>query len=83
VGEQADGADRVCYLESSNGINPLIYAKLGFAVKRKIHLVRGDRPVELDIMVREPAGTGKTEQGVGVDVGETVMTIVGGRVGDV
>ncbi|KAI9878400.1 MAG: hypothetical protein M1830_000962, partial [Pleopsidium flavum] len=54
VTKQADLSNRACYLESSNGINPLIYAKLGFAIKCKIHLMRGVRPVELDIMVREP-----------------------------
>ena len=81
--DQADLTNRACYLESSNGINPLIYAKLGFAIKRKIHLARGERPVELDIMVREPSCAGKNEQrvGVGMGVGETAMAMVRERVG--
>lgn len=79
--KQADLTNRACYLESSNGINPLIYAKLGFAIKRKIHLARGERPVELDIMVREPSCAGKNEQRVGVTVGETAMAMVRERVG--
>ncbi len=45
--------------------------------------MRGERPVELDIMVREPVGTGKSEQRVDEGVGETVMTMVEGRVGNV
>lgn len=77
--DQADLTNRACYLESSNGINPLIYAKLGFAIKRKIHLARGERPVELDIMVRESSCAGKNEQRVGV--GETAMAMVRERVG--
>lgn len=74
---QADLTNRACYLESSNGINPLIYAKLGFAVRRKIYLLRGDRPVELDIMVREPSGAGKSEGRVDMGAGKTTMTTAG------
>ena len=51
---QADRENRHCYLESSNGINPKIYAKLGFEIKKKIYLQRATKPVELDIMVRRP-----------------------------
>ena len=51
---QADTQNRATYLESSNGINPLIYAKLGFEMRKDIHLTRGDKPIKLDIMVREP-----------------------------
>lgn len=51
----ADREARACYLESSNDVNPKIYRKFGFEVKRKIHLQRAEKGVELDIMVREPA----------------------------
>lgn len=51
---QADLENRHCYLESSNGINPKIYAKLGFEIIKKIYLQRAAKPVELDIMVRRP-----------------------------
>lgn len=51
---QADRENRHCYLESSNGINPKIYAKLGFEIIKKIYLQRATKPVELDIMVRRP-----------------------------
>ncbi|MCJ1391549.1 hypothetical protein MMC18_004413 [Xylographa bjoerkii] len=54
VGKMADAEGRPCYLESSNDINPIIYGKLGFEMKKKIQLTRGRRPIELDIMVREP-----------------------------
>ncbi|MCJ1381144.1 hypothetical protein MMC17_004253 [Xylographa soralifera] len=54
VGKMADTEGRACYLESSNDVNPVIYAKLGFEPKKKIQLTRGRRPIELDIMVREP-----------------------------
>jgi len=55
VGKMADAEGRPCYLESSNDVNPVIYGKLGFEMKKKIQLTRGKRPIELDIMVREPA----------------------------
>lgn len=51
---QADAEGRACYLESSNPMNLVIYARLGFEFKKKIYLLRGKRPEELDIMVREP-----------------------------
>lgn len=51
---QADAENRYCYLESSNGINPKIYRKLGFEIVKKIHLTRAAKPVELDVMVRKP-----------------------------
>ena len=51
---KADKEGRACYLESSNAINPVIYRKMGFEIKKKIVLTRGVKPVELDIMVREP-----------------------------
>jgi hypothetical protein len=43
------------YLESSAGDNVVYYQKLGFELKRKIYLSRGEKPVAMDIMVREPA----------------------------
>ncbi|MCJ1283259.1 hypothetical protein MMC26_002587 [Xylographa opegraphella] len=54
VARMADAQSRPCYLESSNAVNPVIYAKLGFAPQKKIQLARARRPIELDIMVREP-----------------------------
>ena len=50
----ADREGRACYLESSNAANPAIYRKFGFEERRTVHLQRGERNVELDIMVREP-----------------------------
>ncbi|KAF2396644.1 hypothetical protein EJ06DRAFT_533908 [Trichodelitschia bisporula] len=54
VTRMADVEGCPCYLESSNDVNPKIYAKMGFAIRKKIHLQRTDENVELDIMVREP-----------------------------
>ena len=54
VSEKADAEGRACYLESSNDINPVIYRKLGCEVVKEIHLTRAAKPVQLDIMVREP-----------------------------
>ena len=54
VTKQADAQGRVCYLESSNPINRIIYGKLGFSLKKNIYLQRAAEHVELDIMVREP-----------------------------
>ncbi len=51
---QADAENRACYLESSNGINPIIYGKMGFQIVDKIYLRREKEPIEMDIMVREP-----------------------------
>ncbi|KAL8665946.1 MAG: hypothetical protein Q9202_001882 [Teloschistes flavicans] len=52
--KQADAEGRLCYLESSNDINPTIYKKMGFETVKKIQLTRGPSPVDLDIMVRNP-----------------------------
>ena len=54
VTRKADRDGKLCYLESSNPINPAIYRKLGFEERRKVHLQRAEKDVELDIMVREP-----------------------------
>ena len=45
---------RLCYLESSNAVNPQIYNKLGFEFVKTIHLTRATNPVDLDVMVRKP-----------------------------
>ncbi|KAI8942531.1 hypothetical protein NX059_000593 [Plenodomus lindquistii] len=50
----ADTQGKCCYLESSNKNNPPIYRKFGFEDRRCIVLQRGERNVELDVMVREP-----------------------------
>jgi len=55
VTRMADAEGLACYLESSNDINPIIYGKLGFEIKKKLELKRGEKPVVLDLMVREPA----------------------------
>ncbi|KAL9597297.1 MAG: hypothetical protein Q9219_005221 [cf. Caloplaca sp. 3 TL-2023] len=54
VTKQADAQSLVCYLESSNDVNPTIYRKFGFQTVKKIQLMRGPVPVDLDIMVRQP-----------------------------
>jgi ribosomal protein S18 acetylase RimI-like enzyme len=50
----ADAGGKACYLESSNDVNPRIYAKYGFEIQKKVYLQRGEEHVELDLMVREP-----------------------------
>lgn len=50
----ADAQRRACYLESSNEVNRVIYAKMGFELKKNIYLQRAEEHVELDIMLREP-----------------------------
>ena len=45
---------RLCYLESSNPVNPQIYNKLGFTFVKTINLTRAAKSVDLDIMVRKP-----------------------------
>ncbi|KAL8910899.1 MAG: hypothetical protein Q9171_003854 [Xanthocarpia ochracea] len=54
VTKQADDQGRVCYLESSNEANPAIYRKYGFETERTIQLTRGPKPVEMEVMVRQP-----------------------------
>ncbi|KAL9613696.1 MAG: hypothetical protein Q9167_001773 [Letrouitia subvulpina] len=54
VTRQADANGQKCYLESSNAINPKIYAKFGFEMMEAIYLKRGPEPIQLDIMVRHP-----------------------------
>lgn len=54
ISTRADEEGRPCYLESSNGVNVRIYERMGFDVRKKIHLQRAEKDIELDIMVREP-----------------------------
>ncbi|KAI9732366.1 MAG: hypothetical protein M1834_001573 [Cirrosporium novae-zelandiae] len=54
VTREADKHNQACYLESSNDINPIIYGKMGFNVARKVALSRSEKPVFMDIMIREP-----------------------------
>lgn len=69
---KADAEARACYLESSNPINLVIYERLGFGIKKKIHLLRGRMLQELDIMVREPvSAAGK----IGAKLKETRMDV--------
>lgn len=52
----ADAEEKACYLESSNEVNPRIYEKYGFEIRKKVYLQRAREHVELDLMVREPQG---------------------------
>lgn len=77
VTKKADEEGRVCYLESSNEMNPIIYRKLGFEIVKKVNLIRAEEEVGLDIMVREPIGGGFPEKGDQIEKGEakTVATL--------
>ncbi|KAL8731620.1 MAG: hypothetical protein Q9166_003308 [cf. Caloplaca sp. 2 TL-2023] len=46
---QLSKVDRNC-----NEVNPKFYRKLGFESEKRIHLTRGPKPVEMEIMVRKP-----------------------------
>jgi len=63
VTDMADRDGRACYLESSNDVNPKIYGRMGFEIKKKIHLQRAEEHIPLDLMVREP----KIPSGSGVE----------------
>lgn len=52
--ERADAETRAVYLESSSLSNNVYYGKFGFEYKREIRLTRGNTPVSLFVMVREP-----------------------------
>ena len=53
--KQADIEHRICYLESTNVRNLKLYNRLGFeAVGRKAVLKRAAKPVEMELMVRQP-----------------------------
>lgn len=52
--EQADAAGAPTYLESSAACNVPYYEKFGFDYIKEAHLQRGEKPISLNIMVREP-----------------------------
>lgn len=54
VTAMADADFLYCYLESSAFENRAIYERFGFTYKDTIHLKRGQEPIPLEIMVREP-----------------------------
>ena len=57
--------NRVSYLECSNVLNLKLYGRLGFQMAKKIQLLRGEKPIELDVMVRLPIAqqlVGKTSE---------------------
>lgn len=51
---QADAENRPVYLESSSLANNAYYKRFGFEVRKDVILERGDTPVRLSLMVREP-----------------------------
>lgn len=51
---QADTDGMPTYLESSAGVNVPYYEKFGFGYIKEVHLQRGEKPISLSIMVREP-----------------------------
>jgi len=54
VTRQADADGKACYLESSSRVNVPIYERMGFEMREGIKVTRGERELDLDIMVREP-----------------------------
>ena len=55
--------NRISYLECSNVLNLKLYGRLGFKMSKKIELLRGEKPIGLDIMTRLPVAqqlAGKT-----------------------
>lgn len=54
VTAMADKNNEPCYLESSSAANLPIYKRFGFEPKAELYLTRGEKPVELHLMVREP-----------------------------
>ncbi|KAL9136143.1 MAG: hypothetical protein Q9175_002642 [Cornicularia normoerica] len=52
--KQADIENRISYLECSNVLNLKLYGRLGFQTAKKIQLLRGEKPIELDVMTRLP-----------------------------
>ncbi|KAK2001607.1 acetyltransferase [Colletotrichum falcatum] len=71
--ERADAENRAVYLESSSLANNAYYRKFGFEYKREIRLTRGDAPVSLFIMVREPCPRGRAG-------GHTYSAVVSGSI---
>ena len=57
--------NRTSYLECSNTLNLKLYGRLGFQAAKKIQLLRGEKPIELDVMTRLPIAqqlVGKTSE---------------------
>ncbi|KAL8682254.1 MAG: hypothetical protein Q9186_001713 [Xanthomendoza sp. 1 TL-2023] len=71
VTRQADDQGRVCYLESSNEVNPRFYRKLGFETEKTIHLTRGPKPIELEVMVRKSTPKGSPDE-TSAECGQTI-----------
>lgn len=46
--------NRPSYLESSNTVNLKLYGRLGFRVATRIQLLRGEKPIDMDVMTRSP-----------------------------
>lgn len=63
VTAQADLEGRATYLESSAASNITYYNKLQFFEKRVIALQRGDKPIQMHIMVREPQSVAESSKG--------------------
>ncbi len=64
-GEQADRENRATYLESSAESNMSYYKKYGFEQKIDIQLKRGQKPIKLHIMVREPQSVPESSKAKG------------------
>jgi hypothetical protein len=62
---QADLENRATYLESSAHSNMTYYEKYGFEQKIDIQLARGQKPIKLHIMVREPQPVAESSNGKG------------------
>jgi len=57
VSKMADAEGLPCYLESSHDVNLIIYGKLGFELRKQIHLQKtAGKELRMDVMVREPSG---------------------------
>jgi len=70
--KKADTEGRAMYLESSASPNVKYYQTLGFDCVRKICLSRAEKPVEMDIMVREPVRQNSSRSKGGV---VTIMAV--------
>jgi GNAT superfamily N-acetyltransferase len=62
--EKADLEGRAMYLESSAETNIGYYKKHAFDEKVVIQLKRGEKPVKMHIMVREPQGVAEGSKGL-------------------
>ena len=71
--QQADVENRTSYLECSNTLNLKLYGRLGFQVAKRIQLLRGEKPIEMDVMKRLPIArqlVGKTSEFAEMDGGK-------------